>query len=45
MEILLAVITGMTSELLTGIWHGGAETEESVEEIITYPAFFCIYLY
>jgi len=32
MEILLAVFTGMTTELLIGNWHGGGGTEKSVEE-------------
>jgi len=46
MEIFLAVFAGMTSELLIGSWHGGGGREESLEEeVITYAAFFCMYLY
>jgi NhaP-type Na+/H+ or K+/H+ antiporter len=46
MGILLALFTGMTSELLIRSWRGRGGREESVEaEVITYAAFFCIYLY
>jgi hypothetical protein len=45
MEILLAVFTGMTLELLTGCCHGGRETDGSVKEVmIASSGFFCMYV-